>query len=124
MLPCCQQNIIVYLKGAPLTNVKVRGNAPGHALRSWQIGDFASSKCQIDFASIGKIQDLCKSKLYPTTGRLVKKTATWYARSSKTQGRGWCRHNVGKSTDYEVCVNIKMNRRRGEEVEQYDIAVK
>ena len=74
-------------------------------LRSPHIGDLASSKSQIDFASIGRIQDLCKSKLYPTTGRLVKGTATWYARSSKTRGRSWCKHDVGKSTNYEIwCV--------------------
>ena len=30
----------------------------------------------------------------------------------------------GKSTDYEVCVCIKMNRRRGEGVERYDSALK
>ena len=95
MLPCCQQNIIVYLKGAPLTNVKVRGNAPGHALRSWQIGDFASSKCQIDFASIGKIQDLCKSKLYPTTGRLVKKNSNMVCKKFEDTGKGMVQTQCG-----------------------------
>jgi len=36
------------------------------------VRDFASNKRQVEFASISSIQDLCKSKLYPTTGRLVK----------------------------------------------------
>jgi len=42
---------------------------------------------KLDFASIDSIQGLCKSKLYPTTGGLVKGNSNMVCKKFKDTGK-------------------------------------
>jgi hypothetical protein len=77
---------------------------------------------KVDFASIDSIQGLCKSKLYPVTGRLVNGNSNMVCKKFKDTGKVMGTR-CGYEYDYEAwCIYQDESQERGE-VKRYGDAL-